>query len=41
MRACCKSSPNDRLRKASAVVRKRQAGNPGGKPTNVKTFGGK
>jgi hypothetical protein len=27
--------------KRSAVVRKRQAGNPGGKPTNVKTFGGK
>ena len=27
--------------KASAVKRKRAAGNPGGKPTNVKTFGGK
>ena len=24
--------------KASAVSRKRAAGNPGGKPTNVKTF---
>jgi hypothetical protein len=24
--------------KASAVKRKRQAGNPGGKPTNVATF---
>jgi len=24
--------------KASAVKRKRAAGNPGGKPTNVKTF---
>jgi len=24
--------------KASAVRRKRAAGNPGGKPTNVKTF---
>ena len=24
--------------KRSAVVRKRQAGNPGGKPTNVSTF---
>jgi hypothetical protein len=27
--------------KASAVKRKRAAGNPGGKPNNVKTFGGK
>jgi len=26
------------LKKASAVRRKRAAGNPGGKPTNVKTF---
>jgi len=27
--------------KASAVRRKRAAGNPGGKPTNVKTFAAK
>ena len=27
--------------RASAVRRKRAAGNPGGKPTNVKTFAGR
>ena len=39
MRACCKSRPNDRIAKASAVARKRsKAQGVGGKPTNVATF---
>ena len=41
MRPTCKSHTNDKRakgQKASAVKRKRAAGNPGGKPTNVKTF---
>jgi hypothetical protein len=38
----CKSQPEmTSSQKASAVKRKRAAGNPGGKPTNVQTFGGK
>ena len=38
MRPTCKSHTDDKRAKASAVKRKRAAGNPGGKPTNVKTF---
>jgi hypothetical protein len=39
MRPTCKSHTDDKKsQKASAVKRKRAAGNPGGKPTNVKTF---
>ena len=38
MRPTCKSHTNDKSQKASAVKRKRAAGNPGGKPTNVATF---
>ena len=33
-----KARSNDRLERASAVRRKRAAGNTGPKPTNVKTF---
>ena len=38
MRPTCKSHTDDKGQKASAVRRKRAAGNPGGKPTNVATF---
>jgi hypothetical protein len=39
VRTTCKSHTNDKAsQKASAVARKRAAGNPGGKPTNVPTF---
>ena len=38
MRSTCKSHTDDKVAKASAVKRKRAAGNPGGKPTNVSTF---
>ena len=39
VRTTCKSHTDDkRSQKASAVKRKRQAGNTGPKPTNVKTF---
>ena len=38
MRSTCKSHTDVKVEKASAVSRKRAAGNPGGKPTNVKTF---
>ncbi len=38
MRPTCKSHTNDKGQKATAVKRKRAAGNPGGKPTNVATF---
>ena len=38
VRPTCKSHTNDKGQKASAVRRKRAAGNPGGKPTNVATF---
>ena len=38
MRPTCKSHTDDKRAKASAVRRKRAAGNPGGKPTNVATF---
>jgi len=34
----CGRSKGSKRQKASAVKRKRSAGNPGGKPTNVKTF---
>jgi len=33
-----KATAMTKSQKASAVARKRQAGNPGGKPTNVSTF---
>jgi hypothetical protein len=33
-----KATRMTKSQKASAVKRKRAAGNPGGKPTNVKTF---
>ena len=33
-----KATRMTKSQKASAVSRKRAAGNPGGKPTNVKTF---
>ena len=38
MRTTCKSHTDDKGQKASAVKRKRAAGNTGPKPTNVKTF---
>ena len=38
MRTTCKSHTNDKRAKGDAVRRKRQAGNKGPKPTNVKTF---
>ena len=36
-----KATRMTKSQKASAVRRKRAAGNPGGKPTNVKTFAGR
>ena len=38
MRPTCKATRMTKSQKASAVKRKRAAGNPGGKPTNVATF---
>jgi hypothetical protein len=38
MRTIAKATRMTKSQKASAVKRKRAAGNPGGKPTNVKTF---
>jgi hypothetical protein len=38
MRSTCKSHTDDKLTKGICCQTKRAAGNPGGKPTNVKTF---
>ena len=38
MRPTCKSHTDVKLTKGECCQRKRAAGNPGGKPTNVKTF---
>ena len=38
MRPLAKATRMTKGQKVSAVKRKRSAGNPGGKPTNVKTF---
>ena len=38
MRPTCKSHTNDKVAKGECCGRKRAAGNPGGKPTNVATF---
>ena len=38
MRTTCKSHTDDKVAKGECCQTKRAAGNPGGKPTNVKTF---